>query len=321
MAEAKKETAIVKKDENAVEFMPFGGSDKLRLTASMVRQFIAVPTKSGALPSERDCIRFIMLCRGKRANPFEGDCFLIGYDSQNGPSFSLVCGLELFQKRASAEPSYDGAESGVIVLGPENVMIERAGTVTMDGEKLVGGWAKVYRKDRKQIEYKSVKFATYDTGRSRWMKDPGGMIAKVALSQALRAAYPTALGGLYTQEEMQRVTETGEGMVSARAPVSMPRELPAGQEEPHKPGDLRDLPPRTGLIIEPEGAPASEPTTIEKIGIFWQEAGMSEGKLVALLRKDKLLGEFDGLDMLEPDKAAEVLEKIGVYASRASKTK
>jgi len=312
----KKTEAVAKKDEHSVEFVPFGGSDKLRLSASMVRQFIAVPTKSGALPSERDCVKFIMLCLGKRANPFEGDCFLIGYDSQNGPSFSLVCGLELFQKRASAEESYDGAESGVIVLGEQDLMVERPGTVVMDGEKIIGGWAKVYRKDRKQVEYKSVKFATYDTGRSRWGKDPAGMIVKVALSQALRAAYPTALGGLYTQEEMQRVTETGEGMTVVKESVSMPTELPEVQKGKTIEGHATTKPanPPADAPENPTG-----PTTIEKIILFWQEQNLSEGKLVDLLRKDKLLGKFDGLDQLAENKAMEVLEKIGVYASRVSK--
>ncbi len=311
MAETKKETAVIKKDENAVEFMPLGCSDKIRLTASMVRQFIAIPTKSGALPSERDCVRFIMLCRGKRANPFEGDCFLIGYDSQNGPSFSLVCGLELFQKRASAEESYDGAESGVIVLGPENAMIERPGTVVMDGEKIVGGWAKVYRKDRKQVEYKSVKFSTYNTDRSRWAKDPGGMIAKVALSQALRAAYPTALGGLYTQEEMQRVTEAGEGVVAARLPVSMPKELPETSAR-----EQADNPAAAKPEAASESPDTGAPSVIEQISINWQELGFPEGRLLTLLRKDKLISEFGKLDDLDPNQAEAVLAKLGVYASR-----
>jgi len=253
----KKETVIAKKDENSVEFVPFGGSDKLRLTASMIKQFIAVPTKSGALPSERDCIRFIMLCRGKRANPFEGDCFLIGYDSQLGPSFSMVCGIELFLKRASAEPSYDGNESGVIVSALGNEIIERPGTMVMDGEKLIGGWAKVYRKDRKQVEYKSVKFETYDTGRSRWMKDPGGQIAKVALSQALRSAYPTALGALYTQEEMQRVTEAGDGVIETRATVSMPKELPESLKEKSD-HDFELAGPKDAPPPEPQNEPPAE---------------------------------------------------------------
>lgn len=223
---------IKKKEEHGVEFVPFGASDKIRLTASMIKQFIAVPTKSGALPSERDCIRFLMLCRGKRANPFEGDCFLIGYDTKNGASFSLVCGIDLFLKRAEQNPDYDGKESGVIVLRDGDI-IERKGTLVLDGEILAGGWAKVYRKGHSQPEYKSVKFSTYNTGYGRWEKDPGGMIVKVAESQALRAAYPTALGGLYSQEEMQRVTEAGDGVVSVQEPIAPPTVIDV-QEEPKK---------------------------------------------------------------------------------------
>jgi len=247
MTEQKKtNAAATTTDERSVEFIPFGGTDKLRLTASMVQKFIAVPTRSGAVPSERDCIRFIMLCRGKRANPFEGDCFLIGYDSQNGPSFSLVCGIEMFLKRAASDDSYDGRESGVIVRVGDTVQ-ERPGSIVYEREKLLGGWAKVYRKDRHHPEYKAVKFETYNTGRSRWEKDPGGQIEKVALSQALRQAFPTPLGGLYTQEEMERVTETGEGLMSARAAVEMPTLLPES-EAPEKP------------VTEPATAPATGET-------------------------------------------------------------
>jgi len=227
-----KAAAVATVDDRVVEFVPMGASDKVRLTAAMVRQFIAVPTKSGALPSERDCIKFIMLCRGKRANPFEGDCFLIGYDSQSGPSFSFVCGLELFQKRAEQSEDYDGCESGVIVKGKEGPMEERQGSLVLDGEKIVGGWAKVYRKDHSKPDYKAVSFSTYDTGRSRWQKDPGGMIEKVARSQALRTSYPTALGGLYTQEEMERVTEAGGGNITIREPVEMPKLLEHAEKAP-----------------------------------------------------------------------------------------
>jgi phage recombination protein Bet len=227
----------------------------------MVRNFIAVPTKSGALPNERDCIRFIMLCRGKRANPFEGDCFLIGYDTQNGPSFSMVCGMELFLKRAEKSEDYDGGESGVIIKNDSGIT-ERQGSLVLDGESLVGGWAKVYRKNHSKPEYKSVAFKTYNTGRSRWEKDPGGMIEKVAKSQALRAAYPTALGGLYTQEEMERVTQAGDGNFVVREPVAMPKLLdePAAVDQAAKPapadtpasadGNKPSAPARDGLLAE-----------------------------------------------------------------------
>lgn len=257
-AMAKTATAAVAAQEHAVEFVPFGGSDKLRLTAAMVRQFIAVPTKSGALPTERDCVKFVMLCLGKRANPFEGDCFMIGYDTQAGPAFSMVCGIELFLKRAEQCEQYDGYLSGVIVMDSQGAVVERAGIFLWPGDKLVGGWARVYRKDRTHPTYKTAKLEVYDTGRSRWLKDPAGMIEKVPLSQALRAAFPTALGGLYTQEEMQRITETGEGLLGAgREPVAMPKALAEAKEPPaaedHGPGVDRDVqPPESAFSVEPE---------------------------------------------------------------------
>lgn len=214
-----------KTDDRSVEYIPFGATDKIKLSIAMVRTFIAVPTKSGALPSERDCLKFIMLCRGKRANPFEGDCFLIGYDSQNGPSFSLVCGIELFLKRAEQSDEYLGQKSGIVIDNAEGEIIEREGIIKRENEKLLGGWAKVFRKNHTEPHYKTVNFKTYDTGKSRWMKDPEGQIAKVALSQALRDAYPTAIGGLYTQEEMQRVTESGEGLLNIKETIAMPEEI------------------------------------------------------------------------------------------------
>jgi phage recombination protein Bet len=217
-------------DKTEVEFIPMGATDKIKLSMTMIKEFIAVPTKTGAQPSPRDCLKFLMLCRGKRANPFEGDCFMIGYDSQNGPSFSIVCGIELFLKRAEQDKNYDGSESGVIVDGGESGIVERPGSVVYDNEKLVGGWARVFRTNRTRPVYKAVKFTTYNTGRSRWEKDPGGMIAKVALSQALRETYPTALGGLYTQEEMQRVTEAGDGVLNIKEPIAMPEEIKPGIE-------------------------------------------------------------------------------------------
>lgn len=72
---------------------------------------------------------------------------------------------------------------------------------------------------------------------------------------------------------------------------------------------------------QPDGvqAGAGEPSTIEKVEIFWSEAGLPIGKLLTLLRKDKLLGEFDDIGKLAENKQSEVLAKIGVYASRAAK--
>ena len=241
--------------ERPIEFIPFGATESIKLSATVVREFVAVPTKSGALPTPRDCVKFMMLCRGKRANPFEGDCYLIGYDGKDGnATFSMVCGIELFLKRAEQSADYDGRESGVIVSSSEGVT-ERQGSIVYKGETLEGGWAKVYRKDRSRPEYKAVKFATYNTGRSRWEKDPGGQIEKVALSQALRQAYPTALGGLYTQEEMQSVTEAGNGILAAAVPAPTGKGM-AGLKAKMKAAEPAPVP-------EPAAPPAGEPATAQ----------------------------------------------------------
>jgi len=240
------ETKAVAVNDREIEYVPFGAADKIKLSVGMVKQYIAVPTRSGKLPSDRDCIKFLMLCKGKRANPFEGDCYLIGYDNKDGSAtFSMVSGVELFLKRAEQSDDYDGYESGVCVMTTATDMIHRPGSLVLPGEKLVGGWCNVHRKGRSKPTSIVVDFNVYNTGRSRWEKDPGGMIEKVAISQGHRKAYPTALGGFYTAEEFG---DTGAllSSTSDREPIAMPTVVdhvdPQSDHEPEppKPSTLLD---------------------------------------------------------------------------------
>lgn len=82
------------------------------------------------------------------------------------------------------------------------------GALLRSTEELVGGWCNVYRKDRKRPERVEVSFDEY-IGRksngevnSQWASKPATMIQKVAVSQALRAAFPNDLNQMYGQEEM-----------------------------------------------------------------------------------------------------------------------
>jgi len=90
--------------------------------------------------------------------------------------------------------------------------------------------------------------------------------------------------------------------------AQVPEDVPAEQEQPPLPADN-----------EQPAAESGEPSTLDKIYLFWTEQNLSEGKLIALLRKDGILDNFGGLDKLTPKQAEQVLEKIGVYASRAMK--
>lgn len=185
-----------------MEFVPFGSKDTIRLSVNIVRRLIAQPTNTGKLPTDDDCIKFLMMAQARRLNPFEGDAFMLGYDTKNGPKFSLITAHQAFLKRAELNAEYDGMESGVIVMRDEEVK-ELEGDFHLDNDVLVGGWAKVYFKNRSKPMHKRVKLTTFRKGTPIWSDNPAGMIVKCAEADALRSSFPTMLGGLYLKEELQ----------------------------------------------------------------------------------------------------------------------
>lgn len=201
------------RDKKEISYTPFGENKPITLTLGMVRSHIAVPTRSGKVPSDSELIKFMMLCQARELNPWTGDAYLVGYDSQQGPKFSLITAIQALYKRAEPNVNYDGLESGVIVMRKgadgRDEMVERQGDFVMNGEILVGGWAKCYRKDRKFPCYEAIRLDTYSTGKSQWEKDPAGMIVKVAEAGVLRRSFPTQLGALYIEQE-RAIVERGE---------------------------------------------------------------------------------------------------------------
>lgn len=161
-----------------MEFIPYGCQDKIRLTAQLVQNLIAVPTRSGRTCSERDAIKFMMLCQAKRLNPFEGDAYLIGYDGKDGPSFSLITAHQAFLKRAELHPSYDGMKSGIIIRNEDGSMTDTEGDFHTEEQTVVGGWATVFFKDRKYPMHKRLRLSRFRKNFGVWLDDPAGMIVK-----------------------------------------------------------------------------------------------------------------------------------------------
>lgn len=178
------------------------GNDTVTLSPSIVRNYL---TNGNGAVTDQEVNYFVHLCRGQRLNPFLKEIYLIKFGQQPA---TFVVSKEAFLKRAEANPQYDGAESGIIVLNKDGELIERKGGFFLkDSEQVVGGWAKVYRKDRKYPSDVQVTFEEY-AGRtkdgnlnSNWANRPATMIKKVALVQALREAFPNDLNNLYTEEE------------------------------------------------------------------------------------------------------------------------
>lgn len=200
------EKAIEKREDKPMEFIPFGSKDTIRLSVAIVRRLVAQPTTSGKLPSDDDCIKFLMMAQARRLNPFEGDAFMLGYDTKSGPKFSLITAHQAFLKRAELNPEYDGMESGVIVLrNDEDHSLE--GDYMWDDDKLMGAWAKVYFKNRTKPMHKRVKLSTFWKDSPLWKSNTAGMIVKCAEADALRSSFPTMLGGLYLKEELVTTME------------------------------------------------------------------------------------------------------------------
>lgn len=149
--------------------------------------------------TEKEAKLFLELCKYQKLNPFVGEAYAIKY----GNDFQLVVGYGAYKRRAEENPTYAGRKSGIVVLRNKDV-VQKEGVCLYPGETLIGGWCRVSRnKDGRTEEiYKEVSFAEYDKGQANWKTKPCTMIEKVAVSQALRDAFPKDYAGLYIAEEV-----------------------------------------------------------------------------------------------------------------------
>lgn len=184
---------------------------RMTVTFDDVRNFIC---KEATIA---ECRIFLETCKQYHLNPFTKEAYLIHYDNKNGDTAStIVLGKTCYMKMAEAHPQYDGFEAGVIVMDEAaGELIHREGSIVYQGETLVGGWAKTYRKDRSRPFYEEVNFSEYDTKKSLWVTKPATMIRKVALVHALREAFPATFGGLIDESEVPVDVEAGFRELSA----------------------------------------------------------------------------------------------------------
>lgn len=184
---------------------------RMTVTFDDVRNFIC---KEATIA---ECRIFLETCKQYHLNPFTKEAYLIHYDNKNGDTAStIVLGKTCYMKMAEAHPQYDGFEAGVIVMDEAaGELIHREGSIVYQGETLVGGWAKTYRKDRSRPFYEEVNFSEYDTKKSLWVTKPATMIRKVALVHTLREAFPATFGGLIDESEVPADAEADFRELSA----------------------------------------------------------------------------------------------------------
>lgn len=247
----KQEVAVQETDIQVapVEFDSMDGQHHV-VSFEDVRNFIC----KDATPAE--CKIYLEVCKQYKANPFTREIYLIHYDNKDGDTpCTIVLGKTFYLKVAEGHPQYDGFEAGIIVLDSAAGEIDhRQGSLVYDGETLVGGWAKVYRKDRSRPYYSEVKLAEYDTGKSLWNGKKSTMIRKVAVNQALREAFPSLFGSLYDESEANIDVEASFRDVSEEQPEGRTsrRRIKSPKKEEPAPLVIENM-------VEAEGDPFANP--------------------------------------------------------------
>lgn len=155
--------------------------------------------------TDQDIKLFIELCKYQKLNPFVGEAHLIKF----GEECQMVVGYTAYVRRAEEFPDYVRKDDGITVQRGEQI-VQKPGHCVYPGEKLVGAWCVVYKmKNGKEMscgmtevqleEY--IQYKRDGTINKNWKTKPATMIHKVAVSQALRAAFPKDFAGMYVEEE------------------------------------------------------------------------------------------------------------------------
>lgn len=181
--------------------------EQIKLTPKIVQDYIVGEGGTITLPEFKF---FTELCKVRKLNPFLKEAYCIKFG--NNPA-QIVVGKDAILKRAIVNPDFDGMQSGIIVLKPDGAVEERNGTFYLSEEKIVGGWARVFRKNWKNPTYCSVSFDEVSqkkkdgTLNSNWASKGATMVEKVAKVRALRETFIEDLQGMYEADEMPIQTQ------------------------------------------------------------------------------------------------------------------
>lgn len=223
--------------EQIVKFKSDAGLE-VQVTAQDVRDLICKKA------TEQEVALFLAHCKSHRLDPFTKEAYLVKYGDKPA---AIITNYNMFNARAQMHDDYLGIEDGVVILTKDGSVEHRQGSAVYKAlkETLLGGWAKVLRKD-KEPTYVELALDDYTTGLAKWKTSPGLMINKCAKSAAWRTAYPGEFNGMYSAEEMDQATQP---------PVEVSAKVePARPSDPLQP--VRDLFPtfRAALNLSTDAA-------------------------------------------------------------------
>jgi len=160
--------------------------------------------------NDQEVTVFLRYCQSLNLNPFAKEIYLIKYGEKD--KAAIVIAIDSYMKAAELNPHYDGHEAGIILRYPSGPLEFREGAFILEDEmdKLVGGWARVFRKGRRKPFYiavnktEAVRYKADGQPTQFWVpaKQPT-MLRKTALKRALFEAFPTLFGGTLSNAEYE----------------------------------------------------------------------------------------------------------------------
>jgi len=184
--------------------------------------------------TDQETVVFLKTCQSLQLNPFASEIYLIKYSERD--KAAMVIAIDSYLKSAEANDNFNGVEAGIVLRDSGGKLDFREGSLLVpdEEEKLVGGWARVYRKDREKPFYMAVNKAeclryTRDGNLTKfWVKEKQPlMLRKTALKRALVEAFPSLFLGTLSNVEADYEPEDLEKI------VPKPRgEMPEGELPP-----------------------------------------------------------------------------------------
>lgn len=265
---------------------------QVALSPQIIRQYLV---NGQGNVTDQEVTMFLQLCKYQGLNPFLREAYLIKYGDRNPAT--IVVGKEVFTKRASRHPEYAGMEAGIYVLAKGGEVTERKGTITLPGETVVGGWARVYRKGYQvPFEY-TCSYDEYAQRRAdgsvnqQWSTKPATMIRKCAVVAALREAFPVEFGAMYSQEEINTVDSSELPAAPILTTVNdFPSEAPTVP-----PTASEEYPPLTVVLPEPPPSAPAKPATTKGTPV-----SQPQMNLIMKLITEKKVPEQDYRFMIAP---------------------
>ena len=166
------------------------------------------------LATDQEAAVFLKTAQSLQLNPFASEIYLIKYSDKD--KAATVIAIDAYLKAGEANENYDGHEAGIILKDSGGKLEFREGSFLLEEEqdKLAGGWAKVFRKDRQHSFYMAVNKAeclryTKDGHLTKfWTKEKQPlMLRKTALKRSMAEAFPRLFADSLATAEFETIPE------------------------------------------------------------------------------------------------------------------